>query len=348
MIGAAPARPGWAQALAVSLLLHGAGGAAVVWRPDWQRHEAAPGAPVRLELDLSALNPTARPDAPTLTPVTAADAGSETLAPVPPAPVPPAPVSPDLGAALPTPLLPDIPLVDSRAASESSTAPAPDAPETAPAPDAAPGTAPTDPRLAELFDRIRGRLGESCLLALPALLGEDQIQLGVLAADDRRVAGLMRELTRGLDTGIVEAAVLLDPRQCPALDFIRRDPRYPLPGLGLQIETPDIASGDSLRGRLSGTAGLYTTLLLVDDNGVVHDLRRFQIAAAGATRFEVPLARSGGARDTHQLVLAIASAVRPDTVATHAGETAAEFFDRLSRDPATADARLGIGSIYVR
>ncbi len=337
MIGAAPARLGWAQAVALSLLLHGAGTAALVWRPDWQRGDAAPGAPVRLELDLSALTSATRPEAPTLTPVTAADAASETLTPAQPAPV-----SPDIGAELLTPLLsqPSLPLVDSLSPRPGA---APQTPE-APLPD----SGPADPRIAELFDRIRGRLGESCLLALPALLGEDQIQLGVLAADDRRISGLLRELTQGLETEITESAVLLDPRQCPALDFVRRDPRYPLPGLGLQIEAQDIASGGNLRGRISGAAGLYTTLLLIDDNGVVHDLRRFQIASAGTTQFEVPLARSGGARDTHQLVLAIASPFRPETVATHAGELAEAFFARLSREAATADTRIGIGSVYVR
>lgn len=337
MIGAASVRLGWAQAVALSLLLHGAGAAALVWRPDWQGGDLVPDAPVRLELDLSAVTSATQPEAPTLTPVTAPDAAPETLTPAQPVPV-----ALTADAELLTPLLSQatLPLVAPPLTQEAEAPPTPEAP--------APESGPTDPRIAELFDRIRGRLSESCLIALPALRGEDQIQLGVLAADDRRISGLMRELTQGLETEITESAVLLDPRQCPALDFIRRDPRYPLPGLSLQIEAQDIASGGNLRGRISGAAGLYTTLLLIDDNGVVHDLRRFQIASAGTTRFEVPLARSGGARDTHQLVLAIASQFRPDTVSTHAGELAGAFFDRLSRDATTADARFGIGSVYVR
>src|SRR5690606_24425143 len=158
---------------------HGAGAAALVWRPDWQRGDAAPGAPVRLELDLSALTSTTRPEAPTLTPVTAADAASETLTPAQPAPV-----SPHVGAELLTPLLsqPPRPQADRLPPSPGPAPPPREAP--------VPAGAPADPRIAELFDRIRGRLGESCLLALPALLGEDQIQLGVLAADDRRISGL--------------------------------------------------------------------------------------------------------------------------------------------------------------
>lgn len=343
MIGAPQARLGWAQAAALSLLLHGAAAAALVWQPDWHRADPIPDAPAQLQLDLSALAAT-QPDAPTLTPVTTPELGpdpaSETLTPESPASEAPANDATELL----TPLLTDPPLALVNTLPEAGGA---GAAQPAPDPEPAESGGPADPRIAELFDRIRGRLSESCLLALPALLGEDQIQLGVLAADDRQIAGLMRELTRGLETEITEAAVLLDRRQCPALDFARRDPRYPVLGLGLQLEAQDIASGGNLRGRISGGAGLYTTLLLIDDNGVVHDLRRFQIASAGVTRFDVPLARSGAARDTHQLVLAIASPARPETVGTHAGELAEDFFDQLARDIA-ADARIGIGSVYVR
>lgn len=338
MIGAPQARLGWAQAAALSLLLHGAAAAALVWQPDWHRADPVPDAPAQLQLDLSALAAT-RPDAPTLMPITTPDPAAETP---PESPAPEAPANKPTE--LLTPLLTDPPLalVDTLPQAQGTEAAQP-----APDPEPAESGGPADPRIAELFDRIRGRLSESCLLALPALLGEDRIQLGVLAADDRQITGLMRELTQGLETEITESAVLLDRRQCPALDFARRDPRYPVLGLGLQLETQDIASGGNLRGRISGGAGLYTVLLLIDDNGVVHDLRRFQIASAGVTRFDVPLARSGAARDTHQLVLAIASPARPDTVGTHAGELAEDFFDQLARDIA-ADARIGIGSVYVR
>ena len=336
MIGRASTRLGWTQATALSLLLHGAGIATVVGWPEWQRSTPAPETSARLELDLSALTTTTQPEAPTLTPVTATETPSESLPPAQPVSVSTPP-----GTELFIPLLPDpkLTLVDPLPLMDG-----PALPETA----ASGGVTPASPGMAELLDRIRGRLDETCLLALPALRDDDQIHLGVLAADDRRVSGLLRELTQGLGAEVTETAVLLDRRQCPALDFIRRDPRYPLPGLGLQIETQDIASGGNLRGRILGAGGAYTTLLLIDDNGVVHDLRRFQIASVGTTQFEVPLARTGGARDTHQLLLAIASPLRPDTISTHEGDLAEVFFDRLSRDRATADARFGIGSVYVR
>ena len=44
---------------------------------------------------------------------------------------------------------------------------------------------------------------------------------------------------------------------------------------------------------LGKPAGRYVTLLMVDDNGVTHDLRRFLINSGGRISFDVPVARDG-------------------------------------------------------
>ncbi|WP_148043643.1 hypothetical protein [Paracoccus methylarcula] len=209
------------------------------------------------------------------------------------------------------------------------------------------GTAPTDPRLVELFDRIRSLLTEPCLLALPALRGDDAIQLGVLAANDRKISRLMDDLTKGLATEVTEAAVLLDRRQCPGLAFARQDPLYPVFGLGIQLESQQVASGASLRGQISGGTGWYNTLLLIDDNGVVHDLRRFLIRSADRIRFDAPVARAGAARDTHQLIVAVATPRRPETVSRLSGQLAEPFFEALGREIGE-DAMVGVSSVYIR
>ena len=339
MIGIAPARAGWARAAALSVLIHAAVTAAPIWQPGWNRAQS-PQAPVQMRLDLSALTPHSGSEAPILSSVS-----TPLLTPAEAEPA--RPDMPDIpGTAVIQPLEPDAILRShpiATAAPGGSAGPEAAAPQT-PATDP---SVPADPRLTELFQRIRAQLAQSCLLALPAVLEGEHIQLGILAADDRRIADLMRELTAGLDSPVSENAVLLDRRQCPALDFARLDPRYPLPGLGLQIESQDVVSGGNLRGQISGGGGLDNSLLLIDDNGVVHDLRRFQLASAGVTRFDVPLARSGPARDTHQLLLAIASPSRPPAIAANAGRSAQDFFARLARDIGP-DMRIGITSLYLR
>ena len=337
MIGGTRGSWAWTQAALLSVSLHGAAATTLIYRPDW--HFTPPPAPEEMRLEVTTLNP-ARDTVQT-----------QTLTPVPiPEETVQQPEQEDVLArleneaaapvlsdtSLPMVQMPDIAAQPKRGGEDQEQPATVDT-----------GAADTDPRLVELFDRIRNLLTQPCLLALPALRGDNQIQLGVLAANDREISRLMERLTDGLNTQVTEAAVLLDQRQCPGLAFARRDPRYPVLGLGIQLDSQDVASGASLQGQISGGSGWYNTLLLVDDNGVVHDLRRFLIRSADRIRFDVPVARSGAARDTHQLVVAIATPNRPETISQLSGETAESFFDALTREVGQ-EAMVGISSVYIR
>ena len=343
MIGARDWRRGWTQATGASVFLHIAAVAALIWQPTFP--EAVPPTdPLgELRIDMANLNPTATmAESDTLTSIITPEISDD-----------PGPGSdPISGSSIENVLTPVQPeeltiLGNLPTSSPPETGGATDVGGDAPASAAPAETAPADPRITELFDRIRQRLTEPCLLALPALLGDDQIQLGILAVDDRQISDLIRDLTSDLDTPIQERAVLLDRRQCAGLTFARRDPNYPVPSLSLQLDAQEVDSGGNLSGRISGSAGLYTTLLLIDDNGVVHDLRRFLVGSATGSRFQIPVARSGQSRDTHQLILAIATPQRPGSVASNAGEMADDFFGALSSDVGQRP-RIGVASIYVR
>ena len=334
MIGAPAWGRGWLIAAGLSVALHGAAVAALIWQPAGS--QAPPRAPLG-ELRLDIIGPiTGQDSAPVQILTSSADPAADLAA--------------DQGADAPLAaadlLLPlavtDTALTDP-AMPIDQAAPSGDTPLPAMDPDAPP----PDPRIAELLDRIRARLTEPCLLALPALLDQDQVRLNVLAANDRRISQLMRDLTRNLDAEITEQPILLDSRQCPALDFVRRDPGYPLPGVSLHLDSQDIASGDMLGGRLSGSPGYHTTFLLIDDNGVVHDLRRYLVASVAGSRFDIPIARDGQSRDTHQILMAIATAHRIPTVTGHSGELAEDFFAAIAPD-LDAQPRIGIAAIYVR
>jgi len=333
----------WVLAGALSVTLHGAALAALVWRPDWSAApEAAPPRPLRLEVAAPL-----RGEAAPATPVLTAAASTTTLRPVTEAlPTPPAgeilDAVPATSAAMPEPLILG-PVAVPLAAPEP---PGPSQADDGPAAAASAGPAP-DPRITALFEEIRQRLTEPCLYARPALLGDDQIQLSVFAADDRQIAALMTQLTDAADTPVTRQEVLLDPRQCPTLAFARRDPAYPAPGLSLQLDAQDLQGGQDLSGRVDGGAGLYTTLLLIDDAGVVHDLRRFLVGSASGSRFRIPVARFGDPRDTHQLLIAIASPRRPDAVTRHAGDLAQPFFDALGAELGQ-ELRAGLASVYIR
>jgi len=332
VIGQQPMARGWVVAAALSLAVHGAAAGAFLWRPTLPWQQAAP-APAPIQVSALPL-PVLAPEPEVLRPITA--------------PAPPEPETepdPTLAPAVPqgaSPVLTSNALPTGREAAPPEPEPAPALPEAGAeaGPDA-------DPRLVALFQRIRSQLTAPCLLALPALDAEGRIRLNLLAADDAQIPGLLRALTQGLETGIDGQAVLLDRRQCPALAFARRDARYPVFPLGINLQSQDVASGASLRGTISGGAGRQVTLLLIDDNGVTHDLRRFMVSAGGQIRFDLPIARDGAGRDTHQLLLAVASPTRPASVGAGAGELAEDFFERLSREVGP-EALVGVSSVYVR
>lgn len=206
---------------------------------------------------------------------------------------------------------------------------------------------PLDPRLAALITGIRDSLDQPCLVALPGIGTADQLQLTVLADDDRRIAGFTADLADKLAEPLPERRILLDSRQCPGLTFARRAPDYPLFGLGLQLQSGEIDSGASLVGRIANGAGHFNTLLLVDDNGVVQDLRRFLIVQGGEVSFDVPMARVGASRDTSQLLIAIATPQPLESVTAQAGRLAQDFFPTLLNE-IEGDVLIGLSSVHIR
>ena len=275
------------------------------------------------------------PDLSPIVPETAA-AAAERLAPV-------APVARGDQA-----LTPDAPAVQTVTALNTLPQTPPPSPGGAPQPAAArPPPSAQDRAIAALVERIRAatRTGvagpntgaevPSCLVALPRRDG----------------AGLMETFARSAltpeDAAVRQTRTLVDPRQCPALGFIRNNRDYPATGIGLRLDTPEVASGGRLTGVLRGVAGRYVTLLLIDDNGVVQDLQRFLAFSGNLTRFDVPVTRAGPSRDTSQLLLAIATRQPPDAIRTRIGRLAQEVFLDLGGELAT-DAALGVATFDVR
>ena len=353
MIGARREAPDWAVAAGLSAALHLAALGFALSHPALRvlaPEPAAEAAP--LEITAITVDPAAAPAEPLRT--VAAPAG-EVIAAATTAPLPaPASLAVPAGstrvpasdpADLPLTPIPEVlrPLDAPAAIAAAPAATAPSPLTLAPQAEAPP----PDPRLLELVDRIRGRLTDPCLLALPQIR-DGALELAIIADDDRAITPLMDSLTQGLGgTGIGRNAALLDARQCPAVAFARRDPRYPVFGLGLSLDSQTVASGQALRGRITNGEGYDTTLLLIDDNGVVHDLRPFLRQSAGSVAFDAPVARDGAARETQLLLVALAAPRRPAAIAAHAGELAGPFFDALFAEIGQ-DALIGVASVYLR
>ena len=203
---------------------------------------------------------------------------------------------------------------------------------------AASGVASTAHDLAaqELIALIRAHRGPDCFLALPRKDGVGRVGLELLAAGDAAFSQFTATVLPGASGKYRQTRALLDPRQCPAVTYIRGSRNYPVTRLGLHLEAGKVISGDRIAGELRGTAGKYVSLLLIDNNGVVQDLKRFTSHSGNLIRFDVPVTRNGAARDTVQLLLAIASDRPLQQINEQNGQLAETVFAGLTQSAALA------------
>ncbi len=348
MIGRHPSSGGrWLQATAISLVLHAGAFALILYPPSFAALPP-PMPPGERVIEIEALLPQTPPPE-------EASIENDPTGPSDPEPAPmPATLSPletpsevlqplDLASAqnpLQTPSIAPVVTLPM----ESPTAPP--APQAAPSLPEATAPTPMDPELADLVGRLRDQLDIACLLALPKLQG-GALALDVLSPSDREITGFVAAISAGSPSEITASRILLDQRQCPGITFLRRSAQYPAYALQLDLQSRDVPSGEAVIGRIGNGAGWYNTLLLIDDNGVVQDLRRFLSAQGGEVTFDIPMTREGAARDTSQILIAIATPGRLQSVTQNAGRLAADFFPALAAELGE-NARIGVSSLYIR
>lgn len=225
------------------------------------------------------------------------------------------------------------------------------APTPRPTPTAAPpppAASAEDLAVLELIKRIRGRFGDPCLIALPQNQGPGRNPLVTLISDqERSMSAFVTEVLNDPDLPVDDRRVVVDSRQCAALDYARAHRNYPAFRIDLTLQGRTIASGNNLVGRLAGLGGRYTSLLAVDSNGVVTDLRRFTQFRQGTAVLDAPVNINGSPRDTSHLLIAIATPGLPSTVAQRSGWLAQDFFPPL-KDETDGQAVIAILPFDVR
>lgn len=219
----------------------------------------------------------------------------------------------------------------------------------APAPVAQPATPPlTQQELAllEIIERIRKRLGDRCLVALPQS-GGDTPRVILVSDQDRTMTTFRRDVLSDPALPVDVTNILVDPRQCAAVEFARGRAAYPQFRVNLQLRSRDVASGERLIGNVGNVAGRYLSLLLIDDNGVVQDLRRFTRFVGSTAEFDIPVTRDGSARDTSQLLIVMTTDGPPKTLGNLSGRLAEDFFGPLEAELGSR-GQIAILPFYVR
>ena len=188
----------------------------------------------------------------------------------------------------------------------------------------------------ELVAKIRANTSDACLVAMPQQGSDGAPELVMLAADEPSITAFAADVLAGINPRPSQRGVLIDPRQCAAATFVRENTSYPAFRLSLGVVTDRLPSGEELTGAVGRAAGAYVTLLLVDDNGVVQDVGSYLTFAAGDARFSIPMRRDGTARDTSQMLIALATDSRPRTLDAQNGQLAEDFFPALKAEIGTS------------
>lgn len=251
---------------------------------------------------------------------------------------------PDIAAPEPEPLAsePEVVAPDSEVAPEPDETPPADpeiAAEDAPGGDGtingAPiidAPSPAVRQIGALLQRIRATPAPQCTLALPRRSGADGVGVSFIGSDVGTLDTLAARIVDGLEVAPTQTREVLDARQCAMLDAVRQSAAYPASRIGLAVEETTLRSGDSLQARVVGAGGLFLTLLLIDDNGVVQDLARFTSLDGNDPVIEVPVARAGPARDTRQVLLVLGSPDAPIDLGDGIGREAQDAFGSLGAD----------------
>ncbi|MEL7090460.1 MAG: hypothetical protein AAFN94_01880 [Pseudomonadota bacterium] len=228
-------------------------------------------------------------------------------------------------------------------ATETESDPRPAAPQAQPIANPSPAAL----QIGALLQRIRATPAPQCTLALPRRAGGDGVGISFIGATPDDLDTLATRILDGLDSTPAQTREILDPRQCAVLDAVRQASTYPASRIGLALESTTLNSGDSLQARVLGSGGLFLTLVLIDDNGVVQDLARFTTLDGNDPVIDAPVARSGPARDTRQVLVVLGSPDQPIDLSGGIGLLAQDAFAALPAE-VLENALFGLATFDVR
>jgi hypothetical protein len=188
-------------------------------------------------------------------------------------------------------------------------------------------------RYTAVLEFLKSYDGGPCFAALPAL-GElsGSLSLDAFGETDRRLDGFRQGIEA--KAGVVPSTFLkpVSDAQCATLAFIKATPRYPEFGMYFRVAEREIISGNFLSGEILNTSGMQIHLLLIDDDGLVQSLDSFLKFTRSAAGFEIPMTFQGGPIVTQQLLMAMGSIGRLDTIKAMNGTPAQEFFRALQEE----------------
>jgi hypothetical protein len=117
----------------------------------------------------------------------------------------------------------------------------------------------------------------------------------------------------------------------------------------VRLELDQIASGSELRGSLEGVHLPWVYLVLIDDDGMVHDLSQYLSNSDGHLTFAAPMVVQGQGQLRNQLLVGVAASRELSLLKTDKPIRGEDFFPAVvdEADRLGADVALGVGAFRV-
>ncbi|HET9902540.1 MAG TPA: serine/threonine-protein kinase [Xanthobacteraceae bacterium] len=305
---------------------------------------------------LVAAAPALAPPPPMLTP---APPGASIPQSAPPAPslAPPAPsltpAAPPAISAAPMPGYRPPPLsAPAGGADRPAAPPAPQQPTADTAmltPQATPAPAPALDRVQKIEDFIARYEGGDCFFIRPVAVSANAAQIegyGASVAPFQTLDDAFKR-SNGFEASIGLRQVT--PEQCPAITFLNSQRHTSAQAPRLNLAATNVRSGEVLRGDVSpARSGQHVELLLITDEGAVHNVTALLKPSAAGSQFSMGLQRTGAPGARPQLLLALASAHPLATVRSASGVAAAQLFAQLAGEIAQSRESVAAAARYFK
>jgi hypothetical protein len=131
--------------------------------------------------------------------------------------------------------------------------------------------------------------------------------------------------------------------QCASISFLRLVLGTSAPSLNVRLDRNEIESGSVLAGHVADKPSKVVTVLLVDDNGVVHNMFEHLSSGPDGIELSATVYATGDGRNRVQLVMAVAADAALPALASTQRIHSDEFFQQLYEQAREFGATLELG-----
>lgn len=159
----------------------------------------------------------------------------------------------------------------------------------------------------DVLSAVRGFGSAPCFLAVPEQETNGQWRLRTYAGEQETLAAFDSHI-RAAAGEVPNREKPLQQAQCAAADFASSVLQGAQPALSFSLTGNEFDSGGHVAGTITGIKQKWIYLVLIDDDGMMHDVTQYATVSGGAITLDIPVHVSGSGRNRTQLILAVASA----------------------------------------